>query len=156
IFNYQQPAPSWEIYVDGDRVTKLPYVTHAGARIVIRDGTTFFAVIPLPGTDLGGGNAIVLREGGAQEWNKIIFKPALVIDSYNLKSERAITNPEWDRIYKAFGGFAMELADSADYPSFRAFQDYVARAEVQMQFDAQSNASASFRSGNDSLETRVA
>ena len=32
------------------------------------------------------GNTVVLREGTPQEWNKITFKPALVIDSYNLRS----------------------------------------------------------------------
>ena len=80
-FNYQQPGPSWEIYVDGQRITQLPYMTHAGAKITIHDGATFFGVIPLPGTDLGGGNTVVLREGTAQEWNRIIFKPALIIDS---------------------------------------------------------------------------
>ena len=79
-FNYQQPAINWEIYVDGKRVTRLPYTARAGAKITIRDGVSFFGVVPLPGTDLGGGNTVVLREGTPQEWNKITFKPALVIE----------------------------------------------------------------------------
>ena len=155
LFNYQRPAPDWEIYVDGTRITKLPYMTRAGAKITIRDGSTFFSVIPLPGTDLGGGNTVVLREGVAQEWSKIIFKPALIIDSYNLKSERAIANLDWDQIKKAVGGFAMELADSSDYPTFEAFQNQVGRTVVQTQFDDPNKASASYRSGNDTLETKL-
>ena len=155
LFNYQRPAPDWKIYVDGIRITKLPYMTRAGARITIHDGSTFFSVIPLSGTDLGGGNTVVLREGTAQEWNKIIFKPALIIDSYNLKSERGIANPDWDQIKKAVGGFAFELADSSDYPTFEAFQNHVAHTVVQTQFDDPNKASASYRSGNDMLETKL-
>jgi hypothetical protein len=154
-FNYQQPAPDWQIYVDGQRITQLPYTTHSGARITIRDGATFFGVIPLPGKDLGGGNTVVLREGTAQEWNKIIFKPALVIDSYNFRSERAVINPDWDRIKKAFGGFTFELADGSDYPSFEAFQKHLAGTIVQAYFEDPGNASASYKSGNDILETKL-
>jgi hypothetical protein len=155
-FNYQQPAPDWEIYVDGKRVTRLPYVTHAGARIVIRDGETFFGAIPLPGIDLGGGNSVVLREGTAQMWDRIAFKPALVIDSYALKSEHTIAHPDWDRIKKAFGGFAIELADRTDFPSFKAFEDHLARAVVQTSFDASGVTLVSYQSGHDRLETNLA
>jgi len=155
LFNYQRPAADWEIYVDGVRIGKLPYITRAGAKITIRDGSTFFSVIPLPGTDLGGGNTVVLREGTAQEWSKIIFKPALVIDSFNLKSERVIASPDWDLIRKAVGGFAIELADSSDYPTFEAFQNHVAHAVVQTQFDDLGKATASYRSDNDILETKL-
>jgi hypothetical protein len=154
-FNYQRPTPDWEIYADGDRVTQLPYITRAGTKITIRDGATFFGVIPLPGTNLGGGNIVVLREGTPQEWNKITFKPALVIDSYNLRSERPITNPDWDRVTKVFGGFALELADSSDYRSFEAFQEHLAGAEVQTHFEDPGNASASYKSDNDILESEV-
>jgi len=154
-FNYQQPAPNWEIYVDGQRVTKLPYATHADARITIRDGATYFGVVPLPGTDLGGGNVVVLREGTQQEWNKIIFKPALVIDSYNLKSERAVINPDWNHIKKGFGGYAIELSDSSEYTSFEKFQMHLAKTKVQTNFGEPGNASASYKSGNDLLETKL-
>jgi hypothetical protein len=155
LFNYQQPAPSWEIYVDGQRVTGLPYTTHAEARITIRDGATFFGIIPLLGTDLGGGNTVVLREGTDQEWNKITFKPALVIDSYNLKSERVITDPDWNRISKSVGGFALELSDSSDYPSLEAFQEHLAGAVVETNFSEPASASASYKSGDDILQTKL-
>jgi hypothetical protein len=155
LFNYQQPAPDWEIYVNGVRVTKLPYIAHAGARITIHDGATFFGIIPVPGTDLGGGNTVVLHDGTAQEWNKITFKPALVIDSYNLKSEGAVTRPDWDRISKAYGGFALELGDSSDYPSFEAFQEHLAGTVVQTSFEDHANSSVFYKSANDVLETKL-
>jgi hypothetical protein len=153
LFNYQQPAPSWEIYVDGKPITELPYRAPAGAKIVIHDGISFLGIIPLPGTDLGGGNIVVLREGTAQEWNKISFKPALVIDLYNLRSDLPITNPDWDRIDKAFGGFALEVADSNDYPSFAAFEEHFAQSEVRTHFEEPSTVWVSYRNGNDLLET---
>ena len=80
-----------EIFVDGKRVDSLPYTAGAGARISIRDGVSFIGLIALPTTDLGAGGAVVLHEGTVQQWNKIVFKPALVIDSYNLRSETAVT-----------------------------------------------------------------
>ncbi len=155
LFNYQQPAPDWEIYVNGQRVTQLPYIAHVGDKITIRDGVTYCGIIPLPGTDLGGGNTVVLRDGTAQEWNKITFKPALVIDSYNLKSEGAVTRPDWDRISKAYGGFALELADSSDYTSFEAFQEHLADAVLQTNFEGHGNAFVSYKSGNDIFETKL-
>jgi hypothetical protein len=155
LFNYQQPGPDWEIYVDGNRVDRLPYTARADAKIAIRDGVSFIGVVVFPGTDLGGGNTVVLRESTAQQWNKISFRPALVIDSYNLKSERAVANPDWDRINKAFGGFALELADSSDYPSFDAFQEHLAGTKVQTRFEDAGHASISYKSGDDILETKL-
>ncbi len=155
LYNYQQPAPDWEIYVDGKRVTGLPYAAPAGAKIAIRDGVSFLGVVTLPGTDLGGGNTVVLREGTAQEWNNITFKPALVIDAYNLKSERSIANPDWDRINSAFGGFALEVADNSDYSSFEEFQEHLAGTVAQTHFQDPARASVSYKSGNDILETKL-
>jgi len=105
---------------------------------------------------LGGGNRVVLREGTAQVWDKITFKPALVIDSYNLRSESAVASPDWDRIKKALGGFAVELADRSDYPSFEAFEDHLAGAAVQINFDKSRAGSVLYKSGNDVLETKLA
>jgi hypothetical protein len=155
LFNYQQPAPSWEIYVDGTRVSQLPYTARSGAKISIRDGVSFFGVVALPGTNLGGGNVVVLREGTAQEWNKITFKPALVIDSYNLRGPDPVINPDWNNIGNALGGFAIELADSEDYSSFKDFQQHLAAVDVQTRFAEPSSASVSFKSGDDLLETGI-
>src|SRR5262249_33827622 len=131
------------------------YTARAGAKITIRDGVSFFGVVPLPGTDLGGGNTVVLREGTPQEWNKIKFKPALVIDSYNLRSSDPVINPDWRRIDKALGGFALELADSDDYTSFEAFQHHFAAVQVQILSAESSMASVSYKNGDDALETGV-
>jgi hypothetical protein len=152
-FNYQ-PSPSWEIYVDGARVTELPFTTHAGAKIAVHDGVSYFGVVALPATDLGGGNAVVLREGTPQEWNKITFTPALVIDSYNLRRDEPLHDPDWARIDNAFSGFAFEIGDSADYPSFDAFRDHLAHTDVRVRNAEPGTVVASFKSGDDILATR--
>jgi hypothetical protein len=156
LFNYQQPTPSWEIHVDGVRVTELPYTARAGAKIAIRDGISFLGIVTAPISDLGGGNVVVLREGTAQEWNKIVFKPALVVDCYNLKSADPVSNPDWSRIESALAGFALEVADISDYPSFEEFKTHLASTQLDIRFQGgAANASVAFRSGNDILETGV-
>ena len=115
----------------------------------------FLALFRYRATDLGGGNIVILRDGTSQVWNKITFKPALVIDSYNLRNDRAIAAPDWDRIFKAFGGFALELADSSDYQSFAAFREHLAATTVKTSFENPGDAFASYKSGNDVLETKL-
>lgn len=155
MFNYQRPTPDWEIYVDGHRVEHLPYAASASARIAIRDGISFIGVVALPGVDLGGGNTVVLREGTVQQWNNMVFKPALVIDSYNLKTESAIASPDWDRIKKAFGGFALEFADLSDYPSFDAFQKHLAAIQVNTHFEDPARVSVSCKFADDLLDSKL-
>jgi hypothetical protein len=41
-----------------------------------QDLDTLRGVVPLVGTDIGGGNVVALREGTAQKWDNIIFKPS--------------------------------------------------------------------------------
>jgi hypothetical protein len=155
LFNYQLPNPSWEIFVDDAPITALPYTARAGAKIAIRDGISFFGVVTAPATDLGGGNVVVLREGTAQEWNKIVFKPALVIDCYNLRSDQPVSHPDWSRIEKAFSGVALEVADTGDYSSFEEFKTHLASTELELRFDGGANAVVSFKSGSDILQSGV-
>lgn len=154
LFNYQQPRPTWEIYVDGQRVEKLPFTARQGQRIAIRDGATFFGAIPLPATDLGRSAEVVLEEGTEQEFGGRRYKAALVINSYNLLRDRPLTkSDDWSAIDRAYGGFAVELADTADYASFAAFQDHLAKAQVEMKWDDSAGAvRAVYRSGNDIIE----
>ena len=54
--------------VDGRRITELPHGCKAGHRIVIRDGVTYIGITPLPGSDLGRTEEVVLREGEQQDY----------------------------------------------------------------------------------------
>lgn len=155
LFNYQLPSPSWEIFVDGARITELPYTARAGAKIAIHDGLSFFGVVTAPSTDLGGGNVVVLRQGTAQEWNKIVFKEALVIDCYNLRSDQPVSDLDWSRIDKTLSSIALEVADTGDYSSFEEFRKHLENAALEIRFDGAAQASVSFKSGSDTLQAGV-
>lgn len=68
LYNLDQPEPTWEIYIDGSRVTKLPAKARASQRITIRDGVAYLGVIPLSATNLGRHDEIVLRPGEPQTY----------------------------------------------------------------------------------------
>jgi len=154
LFNYEQPRPSWEIYVDGQRVERLPFAARQGQRITIRDGQTYFGAIALPATDLGRSAEVVLEEGTEQQFGRCAYRPALVINSYNLLREKPLGDgDDWTRIDKAFGGFAVELADASDYAGFAAFQEHMSRAQVEVKWDDEAGAvRATYRSGGDVIE----
>jgi hypothetical protein len=152
-FNYEKPIPSWEIFVDGQRVTRLPFITRANARIIIRDGVIYFGVIPLKSTELGKGSGeVLLREGTSQVWNGISFKPALVIDSYNLRSEAEVA-PDWAQISKALGGFAVEIGDAADYSTLQDFREHMDRVAIEVRTTETGSVEFEYQSDRDRLET---
>src|SRR5204862_410015 len=71
----------------------LPFKAKQGQRITIKDGVTYLGIIPLPATDLGRSDEVVLREGEEQTFEKMKFRPALVIDSFNLQRDSAGAAP---------------------------------------------------------------
>lgn len=157
-FNFQSPAPTWEIYVDGAKIEKLPFTCKQGQRITIKDGVTFIGVIPLPATDLGRDAEVVLEEGTMQKADhyKSEFKAALVINSYNLKRDKPILRSDtktWEAAARAYGGFALEIADAKDFADFSAFQKHLATTTLDVNFDGASNtAKVKYVSGSDTLE----
>ena len=154
LFNYQQPSPTWEIYADGQRVTQLPFKGRQGQRITIKDGVSYLGVIPLPATDLGRTDEVILEEGNEQEYEKVTVKPALVINSYNLRAEKALEKVEdWDKIDKACGGFVVELGDVKEYGDFAAFQKHIQEAKLETAYEAgKSLLNVTYKSGADRLD----
>ncbi len=88
LFNFQ-PTPTWEIYLDGARVTQFPAAAQHSQRIIIRDGVSYLAVIPIPATDLGRIDEVRLTTDNPKA--KLDVKhdaavaPALLIESFNLR-----------------------------------------------------------------------
>jgi len=68
---------------------RVPLSGTPGCQIAIRDGVAFLASLRYRAQTWAGKYRGVAR-GTAQEWNKISFKPALVVDSYNLRSDSAV------------------------------------------------------------------
>ena len=58
------PKPDWEIFIDDRKVTGFPQRLTAKQRILIRDGVTYLAILPLPSADLGRDVEIEIGTGG--------------------------------------------------------------------------------------------
>ena len=91
-----QASPTWELYLNGERVTKLPVNARAEDRITIKDGVSFIAVIPLPSSDLGRTAEVVITDDTGdfvpmQGGGKV--RPALLIQQFNFLSDTPLSPP---------------------------------------------------------------
>ncbi len=157
LYNYEGPKPSWQVFADGKPVGPLPARLKASQRITIQDGVSYIGIVPLPATDLGRADEVVLSEGDEQEFGRCRFKAALVIDNYNLKGEQPLgEKPDFAKIDRAWGGYAVEMADAAEFPSFAAFQKHIAAAKLDARDEPdQALAHVKYASGADTMELGV-
>lgn len=154
-YNYELPAPTWELYVDGVRVQTLPHACKAGQKIAIKDGVTYIGITPLPGSNLGRDAEVVLRAGEPQEYlNSHHATAALVIDHYILKrAEPLAADADWAAVDKAATGFAVEYADAEDFAGFPAFLKHLAGVQVESVVDVEAGVhNVKVVSGKDTLE----
>jgi hypothetical protein len=155
LFNYES-SPSWEIYVDDTRVSRLPFKAKQSQRITINDGITYLGVMALPATDLGRTDEVVLRSGEDQTYQNMTYRAALVIDSFNLQRsspDRMLSADDVQRFQKSFAGFAVELGDIKEYGSFNAFQKHFRGAKLQATWDPKKeHLKVSYVSGDDRME----
>jgi hypothetical protein len=156
LFDFQ-PAPTWELHVGGERVTQLPFGLKGGDVITLRDGVTYLGIIPVPATDLGRTAEVVISEGGPevdlQGGGKA--RPALLIESFNLRSETPLDKQtaDWEAIDIAYNGFVIEIGDVTEYGSFEAFQRHMAQAALQTRWEpAENTLHLTYTSGQDTLE----
>ena len=152
-----QPQPTWEIYLDGQRVT-LPCKAKQGQRITIKDGVTFLGIIPLPATDLGRTDEVVIQEGTEQpNYPNYKIKPALVINSYNLQRDTPLPkDADWGPIDLAYGGFVVEFGDVTEYRTFADFQQHMAGTKLETRWEPEKvTYHVAYTSGKDLLETGV-
>nr|CAA9265798.1 hypothetical protein AVDCRST_MAG63-2671 [uncultured Armatimonadetes bacterium] len=156
LFNFQK-NPAWEVFVDGQRVTAYPVKVKAGQRITVRDGVSYTGIIPLPSTDLGRGDEVVITDqtgpmvgmqGGGQA------KPTLLIEQYNLKQDAPLADSaDWTKIDRAYGGFAVEVGDATEYKDFAAFQQHLNAVKLDTNWhDEKKQLNVSYRSGGDLIE----
>jgi hypothetical protein len=152
LFNFQRD-PTWEIFVDGRKVDRLPYLARQGQRIAIHDGVAYLGVIPIPGTDLGRDAEVELHEGEVQEYQNMKFRPALVIDSFNLRRPAGKgPGEDLNALQKSYGGFVLELGDETEYGSFAAFQKHMQAARLDTTWNAtRANLQFAYMSGEDVL-----
>src|SRR5262249_8529443 len=78
-------AKDWEIFVDERKITTFPHRLTSGQRIVVRDGVSYLALLPLPASNLGRDVEIEIGPGGggrAAPTNADVA-PALIVSIYN-------------------------------------------------------------------------
>ncbi len=155
--NYQA-NPTWKIYIDGKPLGELPAKARMGSRITIDDGATFLGIIPIPATDLGRTEEILITTGGdpvdLQGGGKAA--PTLVINSYNFYNQQTPLDKakaDWKKIDRAYGGFIIELSEKAEYPTFAAFQSHIAKAKLSTDWkETDGILNLAYTSGADKME----
>ncbi|OPZ86866.1 MAG: hypothetical protein BWY76_00749 [bacterium ADurb.Bin429] len=157
-YNFQQPAATWEIYIDGNKVDALPATCKQGQRITVKDGVTYIGIIPLPASNLGRTDEVVLRAGTPQTYDNVTTAPALQIDSYNLQQTAPLEkDAHWTIIDRAYGGFIIEYGDATDYKDFAAFQQHMREAKVDITRvgGGTDDTAVTYASGADTLKMTV-
>lgn len=150
--------PGWELRVDGQTVDALPLSIKAGQRVTLKDGVTYLALIPLPSTDLGRQDEVLVTagydqevplQGGGQARMRLLF------NQYNYQSETPL-DPErvdWNAVRRAYGGFVIKFGDATQYPSFEAFEKEAREAAVEARWDeAEALLHVTCRMGDDIIE----
>jgi hypothetical protein len=150
-------SPTWELYVDGGRITSFPCTIQNTQRITIRDGVSFIGILPLPATDLGRTGQVVLSteavetalQGGGTA------REALRIDNYNFRASTAVDRSSLDpaKLDRAWGGYAVEMGDVSEYGSFAAFQAHVAAIQMSTTVSG-GTVDVVYTSGADTLTAR--
>ncbi len=133
LFNFEAPAPTWEIHVDGQRLDALPATAKYGQVVTIRDGVSYLAIRPLPGDDLGRDAEVTLEEGVAQasaSYRDTSMKAALIVNAYLYKSEAVIGAEAMQRLGASRTGFVVEFGDASEYGDFAAFQAHIRQAKL--------------------------
>ena len=81
----------WEIFVGEQKVTSFPHRSTASQRILIRDGVSYLAILPIAPTDLGRDAEIEIGPGGSGKAppSNAVIAPALTISMFNLRRPHA-------------------------------------------------------------------
>lgn len=158
LYNFES-NPQWEIYVDDTLVESLPYKVKQGQKITIKDGISYLGIIPLPSTNLGRDEEVVIEDNSAAALttaqNGVKLREAIRINSYLLKQNTPINNDtaDWYKIDKAYGGFVFEMGDEVDSGSFDSFKTRINNSTFSINQNANSNfIDIKYQSGNDKME----
>lgn len=134
----------------------LPIKLNFDDRLVIRDGVTYVGIIPIPSTDLGRDEEMILAEG--KTFRDLqgggYAKPTLVLDAYYYRSETPLDVKKINReeVGNAYGGFIIEVSDSTEYARFEDFMTRIAGAELAVnRKDLKSPVNIQFKSGDDTM-----
>jgi hypothetical protein len=149
LFNFEDPASTWEIFVDDRKVEGLGATARFGQVITIHDGVSYLAIRALATDDLGRDCEVILEPGVAQEpahHGNTRIEPALLINAYLYRSESAIGEGAMKQLDSARTGFVVEMGDEKQYGSFGDFQAHMRKAKMNSDVDR-----VSYKSGEDTM-----
>lgn len=150
--------PTWEIYAGDRRLDSFPVKLEAGQRVLIRDGVSYLAILPLPIADLGRDTPIEIAPGikGKSEPNSAEVGPALTISLFNLRRPQPVEIRSLDMraiTTRTYNGFVLEMGDEAQYDSFEVFRRHIAATDLRTVWnDGRRQMEVSYRSGGDLME----
>ncbi|MBN9091541.1 MAG: hypothetical protein J0J01_31865 [Reyranella sp.] len=157
LWNFAE-TKDWEIYVGGQRITAFPHRSRASDRIVIRDGVSYLALLPIAPTDLGRDAEIEIGPGGAGKTppTNAVIAPALTISLINLRKPQPVPLSSLDLkgiTSRTYGAFVLELGDVHQHGSFEAFQRHIAASTLTTTWRADQNLlEVAYKTGNDLME----
>ena len=149
---------SWEIHADDRKIDSFPTRLSGNQRILIRDGVSYLAILPLPAADLGRDAEIEIGHGGGGKADptQVDISPALIISIFNLRRERplAVRDLDLDAITRrTYGGFVLEMGDADQHGSFDAFAGHIRASELAAVWRHERHVmEVSYRSGGDLME----
>jgi hypothetical protein len=149
VFNFEQPKPTWRIFVDDKQVAALPATAKYGQVVMIHDGVSYLAIRPLPSDDLGRDMEIGLDIGQPQaeaHHDQVNIQPALLVNAYLFKRDAAIDGEAMKKLKSARTGFVVEMGDVSEYGSFEKFQAHIRSAKLNVD-----RAGVTYQSGKDRL-----
>ncbi|HYD06847.1 MAG TPA: hypothetical protein VEC60_14025 [Reyranella sp.] len=150
--------PEWEIHVGGRRITTFPHRSRASERILIRDGVSYLAILPIAPTDLGRDAEIEIGPGGAGKAppTNAVIAPALTVSLINLRKPEPVPLASLDArtiTSRTYAAFVLELGDSDQHGSFEAFARHIAANTLTATWRAEQNLlEVAYRSGGDLME----
>jgi len=139
------PPEERELWINDRRIEQCPATARQGDVITMREGVSYVGLIPLPATDLGRKQQVVIR----YEY------PLLSFDSYVLESDEPLPDNEqtWRALSDVTAGWIVELGDVDEYGSFQAFQQHMRAARLRTRWEPEKHTlHVSYASGKDTLD----
>jgi len=148
----------WEIFVGGRKITAFPHRSRASDRILVHDGVSYLAILPIAPTDLGRDAEIEIGPGGAGKAppSNAVIAPAFTISMINLRRPRPVPLSSLDLkaiTSRTYGAFVLEMGDAEQHGSFDAFRRHIEANTLKTAWNADQNLlEVAYKSGNDLME----
>jgi hypothetical protein len=152
------PKADWQLFAGDRRIDAFPHRMTFAERLLIKDGVTYLAILPLPTADLGRDVEIEIGPGGAGKGDFFSAEvaPALIVSMFNMKREAPIAPDDLDlaRIMTGtYGGFVLEMGDAEQYGSFEAFVGHIRNNRLTATWqEKERRLDVAYRSGEDLME----